>query len=97
MLVCPFCGAAETDRFDLEGRRFVVFACTFTPEVDPAHSDEELARGLEAAYRRGSADGYFRSMCDRLHLYVTKGDGGRALRGADAGPSGEDAAGAPAP
>ncbi len=97
MLACPFCGAAEADRFDLEGRRFVVFACTFTPEVDPALTDDALAEHLETAYRHGPSDGYFRSMCDRLHLYVTKGDGARALRGAGAGPSGDDAGGAPAP
>lgn len=84
MLACPFCGASETDRFDLEGRRFIVFGCAFTPAVDPAATDEELARSLPEAYRRGSAGTYFRSMCDRLHVYVTKGEGARAL-GADVG------------
>ncbi len=84
MLVCPFCGAPETDRFDLEGQRFLVFQCLFTPSVDPAMSEEELARYLNALARDGGATGYFRQMCDRLHLYVTKGDGARVLRaGAD--------------
>ena len=79
MLSCPFCGATESDRFDLEGRRYVVFACMFTPAVDPALSDEQLARVLCAEYSPGQASGHFRQMCDRLHLYVTKGDGARRL------------------
>ena len=78
MLHCPFCGAPETDRFDLDGRRFLVFRCVFTPEVDPRRTDAELAEDLVRDYREGGG-GYFRQMCDRLHLYVTKGDGGRAL------------------
>jgi len=82
VLACPFCGAPETDRFDLEGRRFLVFQCLFSPAVDPTMSDAEVARHLEAAYRDGSDGGYFRTMCDRLHLYVTKGDGARVLRSA---------------
>ncbi len=85
MLSCPFCGASEADRFDLEGRRFVVFACAFTPAVDPTLSDEEIARELADAYRPGSEGPYFRSVCDRLHVYVTKGEGARTL-GADPGP-----------
>lgn len=83
MLRCPFCGAPETDRLDLEGRRFVVFRCLFTPEVDPTRPEEEVARRLEAEYREGMAGGYFREMCDRLHLYVTKGEGARVLRAAE--------------
>ena len=82
MLHCPFCGASEADRFDLEGRRFLVFSCAFTPAVDPALSDEEVARELADAYRPGGAGTYFRSVCDRLHVYVTKGEGARRL-GAD--------------
>lgn len=85
MLSCPFCGASESDRFDLEGRRFLVFACAFTPAVDPALSDEEIARELADAYRPGTEGTYFRSVCDRLHVYVTKGEGARTL-GADPGP-----------
>lgn len=79
MLGCPFCGAPETDRFDLEGRRFLVFRCLFSPEVDPALSDEALARHLTEVYRDGSGAGYFRQMCDRLHVYVTQGAGARHL------------------
>jgi hypothetical protein len=81
MVSCPFCGAAETDRFDLEGRRFLVFGCMFTPEVDPRWSEDELARELGRRYRADGSGAYFRHMCDRLHLYVTAGEGGRALRG----------------
>ena len=79
MLACPFCGAPETDRFDLEGRRFLVFRCSFSPEVDPKLSDGELARQLTEVYRDGTGSGYFRQMCDRLHLYVTQGAGARHL------------------
>lgn len=80
MLACPFCGAPETDRLDLEGRRFLVFQCLFTPEVDPALGETELARHLTERYS-GSGATYFRGTCDRLHLYVTKGEGGRSLTG----------------
>ncbi len=86
MLACPFCGAPETDRFELEGRRFLVFECMFTPAVDPTRTDAELAVQLVAEYRAGAPNAYFRSMCDRLHLYVTKGPGGDVLKAAsDAG------------
>lgn len=85
MLRCPFCGAPETDRFDLEGRRFLVFECMFSPAVDPKLSEEELDRFLRSEFGRDSSRAYFRQMCDRLHLYVTKGDGGRALEGAAPG------------
>lgn len=81
MLTCPFCGAEETDRFDLDGKRFVVFRCLFTPAVDPAMSEAQLARQLAKEYRGGAGGGYFRQMCDRLHLYVTKGGGARELGG----------------
>ena len=84
MLVCPFCGAAETDRFELEGRRFLVFGCTFTPAVDPSVPDGELADRLREEYS-GGGTGYFRNMCDRLHLYVAAGEGARHLKG-EAGP-----------
>ena len=95
MLACPFCGAPETDRFDLEGQRFLVFKCLFSPAVDPRMSDEEVAHHLDTVYRDGSGGGYFRTMCDRLHLYVTKGEGARALRAGEgvpaAAPSSPDA------
>jgi hypothetical protein len=83
MLKCPFCGASETDRFDLEGRRFLVFACMFTPEVDPRLDEPGLEEHLASAYRPDGSGPYFRRMCDRLHLYVTKGEGARTLESAD--------------
>ncbi len=81
MLACPFCGALESERIDLEGKRFIVFPCMFTPEVDPGLSDDMVAERLRAAYPNGG-DAFFRGMCDRLHLYVVKGEGARPLRGA---------------
>jgi hypothetical protein len=80
VLACPFCGAPETERLDLEGRRFLVFRCMFTPEVDPSLSDAEIADRLATGF---GADGraYFRGTCDRLHVYVTKGEGARVLTG----------------
>ena len=81
MLSCPFCGAPETDRFDLEGQRFLVFRCLFTPSVDPSVPDDALAAHLATAYGRPGSD-YFRKMCDRLHVYVVKGEGGRQLTAA---------------
>ena len=95
MLACPFCGAPETDRFELEGRRFVVFACMFTPAVEPGRSDEEVRAELERTYRAGGAGSYFRRTCDRLHLYVTQGEGGRVLKGEDRPALGGADAGAP--
>lgn len=90
MLACPFCGANETDRFDLDGHRFLVFQCSFSPEVDPTLSDEALARHLIEVYREGGGPAYFRTMCDRLHVYVTKGAGARRL-GAPSTEPGHDA------
>jgi len=78
VLVCPFCGSPETERIDLEGHRFLVFGCMFTPEVDPALADDELGEILRSRFG-ASGSAYFRGTCDRLHVYVTKGDGGRAL------------------
>jgi hypothetical protein len=82
VLACPFCGAPETDRFVLEGRRFLVFRCLFTPEVASTLGDEEIGRELRRM-AEGVGPAYFRRMCDRLHLYVTQGDGGRSLQEAD--------------
>ncbi len=78
MLACPFCGAPETERIDLEGRRFLVFRCMFTPEVEPSLTEAEIA-GLLAARFGAQGSAYFRGTCDRLHVYVTKGDGARIL------------------
>ena len=85
MLACPFCGAPETERIDLEGKRFLVFRCMFTPEVEPTLSDDEVAGLLSARFgTRGAA--YFRGTCDRLHVYVTRGAGARVL-GAESEPA----------
>jgi hypothetical protein len=78
MLACPFCGAPETDRIDLEGKRFLVFRCMFTPEVAPDLSDAEVAERLRAAFGASGRE-YFRGTCDRLHVYVTRGEGARVL------------------
>ena len=78
MLDCPFCGAPETERLDLDGKRFLVFRCMFTPEVDPALTDAEIAGLLTSKFgTQGSS--YFRGTCDRLHVYVTKGEGAKVL------------------
>ncbi|HEY6238425.1 MAG TPA: hypothetical protein VIZ68_04495 [Thermoplasmata archaeon] len=78
MLACPFCGSPETDRIDLEGRRFLVFRCLFSPEVDPTATDEDVDRQIREKYS-GPGGAYFRGMCDRLHLYVVKGEGAKIL------------------
>lgn len=75
---CPFCGAALSDRIDLDGRRFLVFPCQFTPEVDPSLDDAAVPAALAAAYG-GRGASFFQGTCDRLHLYVTKGAGAREL------------------
>ena len=86
MIRCPFCGAPETARIDLEGSRFLVFGCMFSPQVDPALSDDEIAERLRTTFGASGRD-YFRGTCDRLHVYVTKGDGAKLLTG-DPRPSG---------
>lgn len=78
MLHCPFCGAAESDRIDLDGDRFLVFECMFTPQVDPSLPDDRLEEHLRTTYEGSSAQ-YFRSMCDRMHLFVTQGAGAKTL------------------
>lgn len=85
MLACPFCGAPETDRIDLEGHRFLVFRCLFSPEVDPGADDETLAEQIRTKYS-GPGGAYFRGMCDRLHLYVVKGEGAKILTAPADGP-----------
>ncbi len=82
MLRCPFCGSAESDRFEVEGRRFVVFGCMFSPEVGAAADDEELAAAIRAAHPPEGGAAHFRATCDRLHLFVAKGEGARVLLGA---------------
>ncbi|MGA8302090.1 MAG: hypothetical protein WA691_07845 [Thermoplasmata archaeon] len=78
MLDCPFCGAPETERIDIEGKRFLVFRCMFTPQVEPDLSDSEIAERLRARFGANGRE-FFRGTCDRLHVYVTKGDGARIL------------------
>jgi hypothetical protein len=78
VLSCPFCESPETARLDLEGHRFLVFGCQFTPEVDPSLTDAEIAARLSERFgHEGSA--YFHKTCDVLHVYVAKGDGARIL------------------
>ncbi len=97
MLTCPFCGAPETDRFSIEGHRFLVFRCLFSPEAEDGLTDEEVALRLQAFATQGSA--YFRGTCDRLHVYVTKGAGALRREPGDtsSAPSGSSRAGQPAP
>jgi hypothetical protein len=78
VLNCPFCGHPETARLDIEGHRFLVFGCQFTPEVDPTLTDPEIEAGLSGRF--GTEGGaYFRATCDALHVYVAKGEGARIL------------------
>ena len=90
MLSCPFCGSPETDRFSLEGHHFLVFRCLFSPEVEAGLTDEEILERLRTYAAEGPA--YFRGTCDRLHLYVTKGEGARALGAECAGSGGRTGA-----
>ncbi|MCI4323548.1 MAG: hypothetical protein L3K03_05955 [Thermoplasmata archaeon] len=83
MARCPFCGAAETDRVSVEGLRYIVFACMFTPQVNPSIPEEQIEGHLRATYGT-TGDVYFRRQCDLMHLFVTKGAGGRVLTRADA-------------
>ena len=84
-LTCPFCGAPETDRIDMEGSRILIFGCLFSPQVPPGMPDTELEAHLRTTYSQGGS-AYFRGMCDRLHLYVTKGEAARELGADPTGP-----------
>ena len=86
MLNCPFCGASETARLEIEGARFLVFGCMFTPRIEPGLSDEEIADRLRAAVGSDS-NRHFQGTCDALHMYVTKGAGAQFLTGSTAGGS----------
>ena len=77
---CPFCGAAETDRISVEGLRYIVFACMFTPQVSPTVPDDQIDAHLRDAFG-AAGDVYFRRQCDLMHLFVTKGAGARELVG----------------
>ncbi len=50
----------------------------FTPEVEPTLSDTEIADRLRTTFGTEGA-AYFRGTCDRLHVYVTKGEGAKVL------------------
>jgi hypothetical protein len=78
VLTCPFCGAAESDRFVLEETRFIVFPCAFTAEVPAPLPEEALPERLATQYA-GPGDPYFRRTCDSLHRYVTRGPGAAIL------------------
>lgn len=79
MLNCPFCGAPETERLEVEGARFLVFGCMFTPRIEPGLSDDEIADRLRAAAGT-DARRFFQGTCDALHVYVTKGSGAQILK-----------------
>jgi len=78
VLSCPFCGAVETERLEIEGARFVIFPCMFTPRVEAGLTDPEIAERL-ASLVGPDRRGYFQKTCDALHVYVTKGEGARLL------------------
>jgi hypothetical protein len=86
VLHCPFCGRPESDRFDLDGHRFLVFECQFSPEVDPTLTDDEIAERLRVGFA-AEGNAYFRKTCDVLHVYVAKGEGARILTGKRPGPA----------
>jgi hypothetical protein len=50
----------------------------FTPEVDPSLSDAEIGELLTGQFGTDGR-GYFRGTCDRLHVYVTRGEGAQIL------------------
>ncbi|MGI0052682.1 MAG: hypothetical protein ACREC5_03635 [Thermoplasmata archaeon] len=80
----------------MEERRFVVFACMFTPEIGPGLDEAAIAEALRAAHPPGSESAFFRGTCDRLHLFVAKGEGARVLtedRGAPSAAPTDGAAG----
>ncbi len=86
MQTCPFCGAPETDRIEIDGHRFLVFGCMFTPAIDAAGTEEEITEEIGKYARPGTSKVYFRGMCDRLHLFVAKGEGARVLKQGHADP-----------
>ena len=55
-----------------------MFRCMFTPEVDPTLSDREISERLGSRFGSDGRE-FFRGTCDRLHVYVTKGEGARIL------------------
>jgi len=80
VLNCPFCGAPETERLDIEGSRYLIFRCMFTPRIEAGLTDPEIAERL-ARIVGPDRTAFFRRTCDALHVYVTKGEGARVLTG----------------
>ncbi len=78
MQTCPFCGQAESERLTVLGARLLIFPCMFTASVDPTWTEAEIAAHLATDYGAGG-DRYFRGVCDRLHLHVTRGPAAEAL------------------
>ncbi len=72
-LICPFCGAAETERLEVEEKLVVIFPCMFSPLLDPSVPEEGRQAALAEYAKEGT--GYFQKQCDRLHYFVTKGAG----------------------
>lgn len=71
MVVCPFCHAPESDRFTLEGTRFLVFRCMFTAETEPGLADDAIPGFLAEKYGRQGTE-FFRRTCDALHRVVVR-------------------------
>ncbi len=69
----------------------IVFACMFTPVLDPSLSEEEVARTLRTEYG-AEGHGYFRRQCDRLHYFVGSGKGKDILLAEADSPGGEPGA-----
>ena len=89
MLNCPFCGAPETERLEIEGARYLIFRCMFTPKIEAGLSDPEIAERL-ARFVGADRNAYFRGTCDALHVYVTKGEGARLLTAPTPAARGQD-------
>jgi hypothetical protein len=77
---CPFCDAPESERFELEGRLYLVFPCMFTAKFDLGSDEATITDQLASRYG-GQGGPFFRRTCDLLHLYVTKGAGATVLLG----------------
>lgn len=85
-LRCPFCGAPETERFEMEGRRIIVFPCLFSPVVPLDLPEADLAAHLQETYgSEGRA--YFQRQCDRLHYFVAAGRGQQILESETSSPA----------
>lgn len=83
-LLCPFCGAAEAERLEVEEKLVVIFPCMFSPLLDLSVPEEGRQAALADYAKEGS--GYFQKQCDRLHYFVTKGAGAVFAQGSSAAP-----------